>query len=254
MESKVRLMGKIFLAGAFSTIIAGWMGYSLTDENVSHDVFAGLLQKHVQNGLIDYKGFKSDETILDTYLEILEHVDPEKLSRNDRFSFYINAYNAWTIKLILTGYPGLKSIKDLGGLFGSPWKKRICRIDGKILTLDEIEHNILRPEFKDPRVHFAINCASRGCPPLITEPYEGDILEQQLDEAARAFINNPAFNRLEGTTLFLSQIFNWFKDDFDNDALEFVLKYADEDLRKRLLADQAHIKLKFLDYDWSLNG
>ncbi|MBW2206539.1 MAG: DUF547 domain-containing protein [Deltaproteobacteria bacterium] len=170
------------------------------------------------------------------------------------FAFYVNAYNAWTIKLILTGYPGIESIKDLGSLFKSPWKKKICRIDGEVITLDDIEHNILRPQFKDPRVHFAVNCASKGCPPLLAEPYTGSRLDKQLNQVTRAFINDPKRYRIEKDTLFVSKIFKWFSEDFNNDVIGFFLQYAEGDLKKTLESNRGKIKVKYLDYDWSLNG
>jgi len=223
-------------------------------ETVNHTLFDRLLEKHVKNGVVDYKGLKQDETTLEEYLGILEKVDPDKLSRNDQFAFYINAYNAWTIKLILTGYPGVKSIKELGSFFKSPWKKKICRIGGKVITLDNIEHDILRPRFKDPRIHFAVNCASTDCPPLRKEAYRGSILDKQLDDATKGFLNDPKKNYLAGEKLYVSKIFEWFGDDFDNRIVEFFLKYAQGDLKKNLLKNQDKIEVKYLDYDWSLNG
>ena len=223
-------------------------------EAVNHDLFDQLLEKHVKNGVVDYKGLKQNETKLEEYLGVLEMVDPEKLSRNDQFAFFINAYNAWTIKLILTGYPGVKSIKELGSFFRSPWKKKICRIGGEVITLDDIEHAILRPRFKDPRIHFAVNCASKDCPPLRKEAYRGSILDKQLDDATKQFLNDPKKNYLDGKTLYVSEIFEWFGDDFDNRIVEFFLRYAQEDLKKNLLKDQNAIEVKYLDYDWSLNG
>lgn len=216
--------------------------------------YATLLEKYVKNGVVDYNGFKSEEKELDRYLGILEKTDTGKLDRNEKFAFYVNAYNAWTIKLILTGYPGVKSIKDLGNILKSPWKKKICRIDGKTITLDDIEHNILRPVFKDPRVHFAIVCASKSCPPLKSEPFRANGLDTQLDDAAKGFINNPENNRLEGTTLYASRIFDWFAGDFDKDIVGFFLKYAQGDLKTALGENRDKIKVRFLEYDWSLNG
>lgn len=162
---------------------------------------------------------------------MLEKIDTKTLSRDEQFAFYINAYNAWTIKLILTGYPGIKSIKDLGSIFKSPWKKKIARINEDIITLNHIEHDILRPKFKDPRVHFAINCASKGCPPLRSEPYQASVLDHQLDERTQAFINDFRRNRLEQQTLYVSSIFKWFSEDFNNDVVGFFLKYAQGDLK-----------------------
>jgi hypothetical protein len=221
---------------------------------VDHNLYADLLGKYVQNGAVDYRGFKNEEAKLDQYLTLLEKTDVNVLSRDEQFAFYINAYNAWTIKLILTRYPDIKSIKDLGSIFKSPWKKKIARIDGNTVTLDHIEHDILRPQFKDPRVHFAVNCASKGCPPLRSEPYRSSALEQQLNEMTTAFINDEHQNRLEQQTLYVSSIFKWFSEDFNDDVVGFFLKYAKGDLGKQLKDNQNKIKVKYLDYDWSLNA
>jgi len=221
---------------------------------VDNGIYADLLGKYVHKGGVDYNGFKAEEARLDEYLKLLENSDSKALSRDEQFAFYINAYNALTIKLILSGYPGVKSIKDLGSLFKSPWKKKIVRIDGGVITLDSVEHDILRPGFKDPRVHFAVNCASKGCPPILSEPYRGSTLDAQLDGAVRAFLNDPSKNRLEGKTLYVTKIFKWFKEDFNNDVVAFFLKYAESDLKAKLEADVGSIKVRYLDYDWSLNG
>jgi len=238
-----------FFCGATYFLAPGW-----SNATVDHSLYAELLEKYVQNGTVDYQGFKNEEAELDQYLKFIEENDTKKLSRNEQFAFYVNAYNAWTIKLILTGYPGIKSIKDLGSIFKSPWEKQIVRINGDIITLDHIEHDILRPRFKDPRVHFVVNCASQGCPPLRSEPYRADILEQQLDEMARAFINDFRRNRLEGRMLYVNSIFKWFSEDFNNDVIGFFSKYAQEDLKKQLENNESKIKVRYLDYDWSLNG
>jgi hypothetical protein len=220
---------------------------------VDHSLYAELLAKYVKDGVVDYQGFKDEEHKLDQYLEILNTTNPEELSRNDQYALYINAYNAYTIKLILENYP-VESIKDIGGWFGSPWKIEFCKICGEVYTLDDIEHNILRPTFKDPRVHFAVNCASKSCPPLISETYQGDILDQQLDENTIAFLNDPNNNYLEGNTLYVSRIFKWFGGDFNNDEISFFLKYAQGKLKEQLLARKDQINIEYLDYDWSLNG
>ncbi|MBW1734041.1 MAG: DUF547 domain-containing protein [Deltaproteobacteria bacterium] len=238
--------------GVLSFLITGLAGAAL--QKVDNRIYQELLEKYVRNGQVDYRGFKEEEKELDRYLEVLEQVDSEALSRDDRFAFYINAYNAWTIKLILTGYPDVKSIKDLGSFFRSPWKKKICRIDGEVISLDQIEHGILRPRFKDPRVHFAINCAAKGCPPLRSVPYEGTNLDQQLDEMAAAFINDPSRNRLERNTLYASRIFDWFEEDLGGDIIGFFLKYARDGLKKNLERQREDIKIRHLDYDWTLNG
>lgn len=228
---------------------AGW-----AQSRVDHSIFEPLLSAHVKNGLVDYKGFKEDEHRLDEYLEMLSRIDPDQLMKAERMAFYINAYNAWTIKLILTRYPDLKSIKDLGTLFKSPWKKKFVKLNGREVTLDHIEHEILRPVFKDPRIHFAVNCASMSCPPLLAEPYTGADLERQLEKVTEDFINDARSNYVEGGFLYVSRIFKWFNEDFDGDVSGFVKRYAKGSLAQDLQASNTALKVKYLDYDWSLNG
>jgi len=223
-------------------------------EAVDHGIYADLLQKYVKNGVVEYAGFKKDEAKLTQYLKILEQTDAEALSRSEQLAFYINAYNANTIKLVLTGYPGIKSIKDLGTILKSPWKKDFILLDGKRVSLDDIEHGIIRPRFQDPRVHFAVNCASRSCPPLLSEPYRGDILDRQLDSAVRAFINNPERNYLKDDTLYVSKIFDWYGGDFKEGVVDFVKKYAEGNLKRALDEKKARIEIGYVDYDWALNG
>jgi len=243
-------LSKIILPIGLATL---WLCISMAYA-VNHTQYAELLHKYNRNGHVDYAGFKKDEAQLDAYLEQLAKIDPEALSRDERFAFYANAYNAWTIKLILTEYPGVESIKDLGSLFKSPWKKKFVKLDGKVITLDHIEHDILRPQFRDPRVHMAVNCASKSCPSLWNEPFTGSRLDDQLNAATRNFINNPEFNRLEGNTLYVSRIFKWFSEDFDEDIIAFVEKYAEGELKGAITANRSEMKVKYLDYDWSLNG
>ena len=244
----------LFLSVVLFSFVTALVETASSANGVDNTIYAELLGKYVKDGVVNYQGFKNEESVLDMYLKALEEVDSKILSRNEQFAFYVNAYNAWTIKLILSGYPGIKSIKDLGSLFKTPWKKKICRIDGKIITLDDIEHNILRPRFKDPRVHFAINCAAKSCPPVRSEPYRGGELDQQLGEMTRAFVNDLERNRLENHTLYVSSIFKWFAEDFNKDIVGFFLKYAKGDLKEQLEANKEKIRVKYLDYDWVLNG
>ncbi len=250
---KYRTVTHIVLLPILIILSGGWFSISLAGSTVDHSIYAGLLNKYVKNGRVDYAGFKSEETQLDEYLNILEAVDSKRLSEDEQFAFYANAYNAWTIKLILNGYPDIKSIKDLGNLFQSPWKKEIVRIDGELLTLDNVEHDILRPRFKDPRVHFAINCAAVSCPPLRPEPFQGDILSSQLDDSTRSFFKNPANYKFDGNKFYVSRIFKWFAEDFNHDILSFYLKYAEGDLKQKLSANRKNVQVKYLDYDWDLN-
>lgn len=222
-----------------------------------HTIWSNLLDKHVENGVVDYQGMKADEATLDAYLEILDATDPATLPENKRLALYINAYNSYTVKLILNhfekGSPP-ESIKDIGGFFSGPWKIEFCRIGGEIYTLDEIEHEIIRPVFQDPRVHFAVNCASKSCPPLISRAYRGHDLDRQLTENTVNFINDSKFNYLDGSTLYLSRIFKWFSEDFEDGILDFVTTYARGELKERLREFGDEVDIRYLDYDWSLNA
>ncbi|MFN2436661.1 MAG: DUF547 domain-containing protein [Desulfotignum sp.] len=218
-------------------------------------IWANLLKKHVTDGRVDYDGFKQDEAELDRYLAILSATDPADLSHQHQFAFYINAYNAFTVKLILTRYPGINSIKEISSFFSNPWNKKFIPLNGFKVSLDHIEHDMLRNRFKDPRIHFAINCAARSCPPLSNMPYEGDTLETRLEEQTRQFINHFGNIFLKDNTLFVSRIFKWFEDDFSGNPLGFIRQYADNPLKQALenASARGDIHLEYLHYDWTLN-
>ena len=248
-----RYLGLVLILTLFLLIGALGPAKQSRAATVNHDIWADLLGKYITPDGVDYSGFKKNEERLNQYLEVLENTDPETLPRNEQYAYYINAYNAWTVKLILSGYPGVKSIKDFGTILQSPWQKDWVRVNGKIITLDHLEHNILRPRYKDPRVHFAINCSAASCPPLRPEPYLAQTLDQQLDDSTRSFVNDADSYRLEGNTLYVSCIFKWFSEDFKEDALGFYLQYADDELKEELNRNKDRIKIKYLRYDWSLN-
>ena len=221
---------------------------------INDSIWAGLLEKYVDDGMVDYAGFQRDEEKLDRYLKELASIDPQQLSPNAQYAFFINVYNAWTIKLILSAYPDVKSIKELGSLFKTPWEKPIVELATGTFTLDDIEHKILRPKFKDPRIHFVVNCASISCPPLRSEPYTAKKLNSQLEDATRRFLNHPDSYRLEGALFYVSRIFKWYGEDFNNDALGFYLQYAEDDLKQKLQAAGEKLTVRYLEYDWGLNG
>ena len=177
---------------------------------------------------------------------------PEELrTRKQRLAFWIDAYNALAIDVVVRHYP-LKSIRDVGSLLRPVWKREAGTIGGRAYSLDEIEHAILRP-LGEPRIHAAIVCASLSCPPLRREPFHPDRLEAQLDDQLRAFLADPRKGaRLEGDTLWLSRIFDWFADDFAaaGGVLAFVRPHLPSEIRERLPAAP---RLRFLDYDWGLN-
>ncbi|MCP4744830.1 MAG: DUF547 domain-containing protein [Desulfobacteraceae bacterium] len=240
----------LILTGAFSLAITNHIHAS---EVLNHGTYAKLLSKHVHKGKVDYTGFQNDEKELDKYLNYLARIIPDTLDRNESKAFYINLYNAWTIKLVLSGYPNLGSIKDLGNFLWTPWKKKLVKLNGRKVTLDYIEHDILRPVYKDPRIHFAINCASQSCPPLSPQPYTGKTLDQQLDAATAAFINDPNTNYIKDQALYVSRIFKWFGDDFNNNVIGFFENFASSEFKRELVKKKNTLEVKYLDYDWSLN-
>lgn len=221
-----------------------------------HRGWGELLQHHVESGVVDYQGFKKDEQQLDSYLALLDQTDPDSLSAGDQLAYFINGYNSYTIKLILDNFkdgqpPG--SIRNIGGLFANPWKITFVKLGGQTYSLDNVEHDIIRPRFNEPRIHFAVNCASKSCPPLLSEPYEGSRLDEQLENATRGFLADSEHNRVDGDTLYVSSIFKWYGEDFQDDPASFVLSHADGELRERINQLGPDIRVKYLDYDWSLN-
>jgi Protein of unknown function, DUF547 len=232
---------------------------------VDHSAWDKLLKTYVIPGAdglnrVDYARFKKEgQAALKSYLTALQSVDPGQLDRSDQFAFLANLYNAKTIALVLERYP-VASIKDisLGGgvvaaITGGPWKAKVLRLKGVELSLDDIEHTILRPTFKDPRVHYAVNCASIGCPNLSTEAFVGATLEAQLERAARAFINSPRAFRFDGDSLISSSIYSWFKTDFggtDAGVLKHARRFAAPPLAAKLAKTES---ISTHDYDWRLN-
>lgn len=232
-----------------------------------HALFTGLLAAHVRDGLVDYRALKADNR-LERYLELLAAADPAALpSRKDLLAFWINVYNAQTLKLIADNYP-VKSIGELHygrslvlatALRKTAWHTHRFVVGGKEYTLDAVEHAILRPVFKDFRIHAAIVCAALSCPPLRGEAYEGDAIDRQLDEQMRSFLANRALNRFDGAgnTLYLSKIFSWFEKDFTGGKMtivEALLPYFPADIAGTLKAKGRDVKIVYLPYDWGLNG
>ena len=211
---------------------------------------------------VDYTKLKSDTSKFDEFVESIEAVKKDEFnawSREQQMAFLINAYNAFTIKLILDNYPGITSIKDLGGLFlNSPWDKALFTLFSKETTLNFIEHQLLRKSYKDSRVHFVLVCASRSCPPLRNEVYIAENLEQQLDDATINFMRDPERNRFneENNKIEISKIFKWYKKDFTSVAGSlnaYIAPLMTDDEAQRMLLANSDTGIKFLDYDWSLN-
>ena len=230
---------------------------SLVSAETLHQQWTDLLHGHVQDGVVDYQGFKQDEKQLNEYLGFLAATDPEQLSADDQLAFYINGYNSYTVKLILDNFKNGKppeSIRKIGGLLTNPWKISFAVLGGNTYSLDNIEHDIIRVRFIEPRIHFAVNCASKSCPILISEAYEGATLAAQLQSSTQRFLEDSNHNRLEGEVLYISPIFKWYKEDFDDDPLTFFLNHTSGAFLGSLQEQKASIRIKYLDYDWSLNG
>ena len=244
-------------------------------EPVDHGAWSELLAEHVTwdadgvNTTVDYRGFRTDRESLRGYLQRLSSVTPEGFTRwrrPARTAFLVNAYNAFTVELILRHYPDIDSIRDIGGWFGSPWKKRFFELLGERRHLDAVEHELLRgaEDFAEPRIHFAVNCASVGCPALRDEAYTGERLDAQLEDQTQRFLQDRARNHFDsGTgTLTVSPLFRWYREDFEigyrgtTTPAGFLGLYADAlgdtpATRQRIRA--GNFELAFGDYDWSLN-
>lgn len=225
---------------------------------ISHQQWDDLLKAHVNDeGRVDYKGIAKDEAKLDEYLALLSNtpIVKDEWNEDQQMAYWINAYNAYTVKLILNHYP-VKSIKDIGPetqvvFINTPWDIKFFEIGDKKYDLNKIEQGTLRKRFKDdPRFHFALVCAAKSCPNLRNEAYVPEILSKQLDDQGRHFMNNPAKNKItDANHAKLSPYFDWYKKDFkrgDDSVVEWVNKYSDVKLNKG--AD-----ITFMDYDWSLN-
>jgi hypothetical protein len=237
-----------------------------------HAGWDALVKKHVRwlpdqkQSRVDYDGFKADRAALKKVLDAMSAVPPaefERWSREQQMAFLVNAYNAFTVELILTRWPELKSIKDLGSLLQSPWKKKFFVLLGEERHLDWIEHEQLRPRYKDPRVHAAVNCASIGCPALRNEAFTAPKLQAQFDDGMQRFMSDRTRNRVAGGKLEVSMIFKWFREDWEQGWLGFhklddlFVRYAvqlsDQPDEQRKLRERA-LSPGFLDYDWSLNA
>lgn len=229
--------------------------FLLAQANVSHKEYNDLLSKYVdEKGLVNYVGLTNNVSQLDSYLEHLQKNPPsESWSREEKLAYWINAYNAFTLKLILDNYP-VESIKDIGSsiqipFVNSPWDIKFIEIGEETLDLNNIEHGIIRKEFEEPRIHFALVCAAISCPKLQNEAYFPGRLSQQLDAAARTFLRDESKNEfVNASEARLSKIFNWYGGDFKNDGslVSYLNRYAPIKL-------QENARIEWKDYDWALN-
>ncbi len=235
------------------------------NEIPDNSLFTELLNEYVKDGLVNYQLLKNDKR-LDEYIDQLSKTNPEEIkNEDDKKAFWINAYNAYTIKFILEEYP-VESINDLhwGGLYlgtvlgTTIWDKDKVVINNERLSLNNIEHDTLRKKIGEERVHFALVCASISCPNLRNEAYEGFKLNDQLEEEAGNFFNDQTKNRFDVNTktAHLSKILDWYDDDFGNNEQEILLyvsQYLNEDLKNELIANIEEWQIEHLDYNWDLN-
>ncbi len=209
-----------------------------------HSIWNNLLQKYVSNdGKVNYKGFKNDRSKLKTYINLLSGNTPtNSWSKNEKLAYWINAYNTLTVDLIVRNYP-VKSIKDIN----DPWKQRLWKLGDKWYNLEEIEHQILR-KMNEPRIHFAIVCASYSCPKLANEAYNAEILDTQLTKATKDFLSDKKRNEITPKKVKLSKIFSWFAKDFKQNGslIDFLNTYSEVKISK-------NAKKTFKEYIWTLN-
>lgn len=236
----------------------------LTTDN-SHFLFTEILREYVRDGRVNYAELRSDRR-LGEYLQQLAATNPDTIADNRaQLAFWMNAYNAYTIKVICDNYP-VKSINDLhtGGLIVGTvlkktiWDKELAVVNGKRLSLNQIEHEIIRKRFNEPRIHFALVCAAKSCPPLRSEAFIGERLNEQLDDQGRVFFSQIDKNHFdpEKKIAHLSKIMDWYEGDFgksDEEVLLHVSQFLSEELAASIAADPKKWRIKYTDYDWSLN-
>ena len=272
LRSSISRVAAVFLAGfailintdSEANILPMW---DASDESstkvIDHTIWQELLDSYLSTevphgiNLFDYAALKSnsdDREKLSIYLKDLAAIDPRTFSKTEQMAYWINLYNALTIFVIIPRYP-IESIKDIkSGIFDfGPWNLELFQLQGEKLTLNHIEHGILRPLWNDPRVHYAVNCASLGCPNLSPEAYRSDNLERLLEQGARNYINHPRGVQVQDGELIVSSIYEWFKADFggtDAGVFAHLRQYASPDLDD-ILANYASFDH---DYDWTLNA
>ncbi len=225
------------------------------DFDQSHTIFDGVLKQYVKNARVDYAALNAHPQDLNRYLDQVAPVsksDFKKWSEPQQIAFLSNAYNAYTLRLIIDHYP-LKSIKDIGNFISGPWDQPVVKLFGETINLKTVEHKILRVEFAEPRLHFALVCAAKGCPPLRSEAYVGTLLEEQLVDQAKLFLAEATKNRVAATerTVYISPIFKWYGGDFQKKSGSVLAALKPYWPGKATAPDD--FKIRYTAYDWSLN-
>ena len=234
--------------------LAVWLSHSQVVGQTNHTSFDALLKEYVaENGSVDYKGLKAADEKLVAYLGELESNQPEEgWSDNAKKAYWMNAYNAYTLKLMIDNYP-LESITDLE----EPWDKKWIQLNhpndakSELMSLNDIEHGVLRSDFEDARIHAGINCASESCPPLANTAFTEENCEELLQALMTQFVNDPVRNSLSPKKVALSQIFEWFQDDFTQGGKQSLVDFLNEFSSIEI---DRKAKISYLEYDWSING
>ena len=208
-----------------------------------YKVFDKLLKTYVDpNGRVNYKMPTKEKTAINQVLDQLQKINTQKLNEKARLAFYINLYNLTTLKVIADNYP-IKSIKDIKG--GKIWDIGLMVLNGKSYSLNELENQLIRGQYKEPRIHFLINCGAKSCPPLHTEAFTEKNIDELMDKRTRQFINDALSNTITPKQIKISKIFDWYQTDFGN-LVSFINRYS-----KTKVLNNA--KISFMDYDWDLN-
>jgi hypothetical protein len=255
-------MGAELMLPAAPVLVAVLLAAAAPPPAFDHSAFDALLRRYVAAGLVDYDAFESSPEFR-AYLEHLATARLDGLPESERLAFWINVYNAWTIEQI-NAHGERESIRNINRTLGllplkGPWSEKMVRAAGRTLSLDEVEHEIVRRDFDEPRIHFALVCAARGCPPLRSEAYTGERLDEQLEAQARVFLrDSPDKNRVDvaNRTVWASPILTWYKTDFGGDdrALgRFLAGYWPEGPERELLLSGA-FRVRKTKYDWTLNS
>lgn len=209
-----------------------------------------VLKQHVSGGRVDYAAIKRRElSRLDAYLQAVGGADASKLARSEQLAFFLNAYNALVLRAVAAAWP-VESVMKVPGFF----KRVQHRVAGRRLTLDQLENAIIRPRFGDPRIHFGLVCAARGCPPLPSRAFEGETVDRDLEQLTKRFLNSPRGVRIVGGEVRVSRLFEWFAGDFKKKSgspAAFIARYRPADAR---LLTRPGLALRYLEYDWAVNG
>jgi hypothetical protein len=212
---------------------------------LDHSAWDKMLRKNVSStGVVNYAGFKAQKSDLEAYLKHLKEFSPQSgWSKDKKLAYWINIYNAWTVKTIVDNHP-IASITKIDG--GKPWKTKKVKSGSNTYSLDEVENTIIRPRFKDGRIHFAVNCAAKSCPPLMNKAWTASNVNSNMEKMTKTFVNNTAFNTISAKKIKISKIFEWYAADF-GDLITFLNKYSNTKI-------DADAKVEYIEYDWDLNG